>query len=118
MTAKRYEVERHHICLSYVEAATMREVYSFASSHGNIGVDGVLMTPKGRPSKTLLLYMHPAAMIHWLPLPIALVEHGFHLLAAGSRYLRNDTPVIMEKVLLDYAAYVRYAKEELGYEKV
>lgn len=118
MTAERYEIERQHICLSYVEPATMREVYSFASSHGSIGVDGVLMKPKGRPSRTLLLYMHPAAMIHWLPLPIALVEQGFHLMAAGSRYLRNDTPVIMEKVLLDYAAYVRYAKEELGYDKV
>ncbi|AEG50914.1 hypothetical protein Sphch_3316 [Sphingobium chlorophenolicum L-1] len=118
MSAPKFEIERQHICLSYEEPATMREVYSFASSHGSIGVDGVLMTPKGKPSKTLLLYMHPAATVHWLPLPIALVEQGYHLLAAGSRYLRNDTPVIMEKILHDYSAYVRYAKEVLGYEKV
>jgi dienelactone hydrolase len=114
----QYELERHHICISYAEPTTMREVYNFASSHGAVGLDGFLMTPKGKPSKTLLMYMHPAATVHRLPLPMALAERGFHVLAAGSRYNRNDAPVIMEKVLHDYAAYVRHAKEVLGYEKV
>lgn len=118
MTVPKYELERHHICLSYVEPATMREVYGFASSPGHVGVDGFLMVPKGKPSKTLLMYMHPAATVHRLPLPIALAERGFHVLAAGSRYNRNDAPVIMEKVLNDFAAYVRHAKEVLNYEKI
>jgi dienelactone hydrolase len=41
-----------------------------------------------------------------------------HVLCAASRYARNDTPLIMEKVILDLGAYVRHAKEVWRYEKV
>jgi dienelactone hydrolase len=51
-------------------------------------------------------------------MPRAMAEHGMHVLCAGSRYARNDSPLIMEKVVLDLGAYVRYAKEVWGYEKV
>jgi dienelactone hydrolase len=117
-SSPHYELQRHHVCFSYEQPATMREVYNFGPSPGLVGLDGFLMTPKKKPSKTLLMYMHPAATVHRLPLPIALVERGFHVLAAGSRYNRNDAPVIMEKVLQDYAAYVRHAKDVLGYETI
>ncbi len=40
------------------------------------------------------------------------------MLCAGSRYQRNDTALIMEKVLLDLGAYVRHAKEVWGYRHV
>jgi dienelactone hydrolase len=47
-----------------------------------------------------------------------MVEAGMHVMCAGSRYTRNDTPLIMENVVRDFSAYVRHAKEVLGYEKI
>jgi alpha-beta hydrolase superfamily lysophospholipase len=47
-----------------------------------------------------------------------MARRGMHVLCAGSRYARNDTALIMEKVVLDFAAYVRHAKEAWGYERV
>jgi pimeloyl-ACP methyl ester carboxylesterase len=43
---------------------------------------------------------------------------GFHVLCAESRYTRNDTALVMERVLGDYGAFVRHAKEIWGYEKL
>ena len=51
-------------------------------------------------------------------MPTALASAGLHVLCAGSRYPKNDSALIMEKVVFDLGVYVRYAKEELGYEKV
>jgi pimeloyl-ACP methyl ester carboxylesterase len=41
-----------------------------------------------------------------------------HVLCAGSRFAKNDTPLIMEKVALDLGAYLRHAKEKWGYRKI
>jgi pimeloyl-ACP methyl ester carboxylesterase len=62
--------------------------------------------------------MHPASTLQLLPLPRAMVERGAHVLCAGSRYARNDSPLIMEKVVLDLGAYLRTAKEAWGYERI
>ena len=43
---------------------------------------------------------------------------GFHVLCAASRYARNDAALIMEKVALDLGAWMRHARETLGYDKV
>ena len=94
------------------------EVYGFAGSQGMVNVEGIRYLPADRPSKTLLIYMHPASTLQLLPMPRAMAERGVHVLCAGSRYARNDTPLIMEKVILDLGAYVRHAKEVWGYEKV
>jgi alpha-beta hydrolase superfamily lysophospholipase len=40
------------------------------------------------------------------------------VLCAASRYARNDTALILEKVLLDLGAYIRHAKGQWGYEKI
>jgi pimeloyl-ACP methyl ester carboxylesterase len=40
------------------------------------------------------------------------------VLCAGSRYAKNDSALIMEKVAVDLGAYVRHAREALGYSKV
>jgi alpha-beta hydrolase superfamily lysophospholipase len=47
-----------------------------------------------------------------------MAERGLHVLCAGSRYARNDSPLVMEKVILDLGAYVRHARDVWGYEKV
>ena len=49
---------------------------------------------------------------------MAMAYSGMDVLCAGSRYLKNDTVLVMEKTLVDLGAYVRHARETLGYEKV
>ncbi len=117
-TRTSFEIVREAVHLSYRETTALRDVYGFASSSGIVALDGYRLTPKGRPSKTLLVYMHPASMMHRLPLPSALVREGAHILLAGSRYNRNDSPLILENVVRDYAAYVRHAREHWKYERI
>ncbi|MBP8232144.1 MAG: alpha/beta hydrolase [Rhizorhabdus sp.] len=104
--------------VSYAEPTPMREVYGYAGTQGTINVEGIRMLPGNRPSKTLLIFMHPASTLQLLPVPRAMAAAGLHVLCAGSRYARNDTPLIMEKLLLDYGAYVGHAREIWGYEKI
>ena len=60
--------------------------------------------PQGKPSGTLLVYMHPSSTLQLLPMPRAMAGRGMHVLCAASRYARNDTPLIFEKVVLDLGA--------------
>ncbi len=113
-----HEIEHRWIHVHYAEPGGFVETYGFSGSRGEVNLEGLLMRPKGHPSKTLLVYMHPASTLQLLPVPRRTAELGAHVLCAGSRYARNDTALIMEKVLLDLGAYVRHAKERLGYEKV
>ena len=62
--------------------------------------------------------MHPATTLNLLPLCVAMASAGIHVICGASRYARNDSALIMEKAVVDMGAYVRYAKEELDYDKV
>ena len=105
--------------VTHVESAAFREVYGFAGGgHGSVNLEGIRLPPTGRPSGTLVVYMHPASTLQLLPLPRAMAERGVHVLCAASRYARNDSPLVMEKVLLDLGAYIRRAKEDWGYRRV
>src|SRR5947207_486090 len=106
------QVRKHNICVKFTE------VYGFAGSQGMVNCEGIRYTPKGKPSKTLAVYMHPASTLQLLPMPTAMARAGVHVLCAASRFARNDTPLIMEKVILDLGAYIRHAKEKWGYEKI
>jgi pimeloyl-ACP methyl ester carboxylesterase len=114
----KFEVAPEWVHVQYKEAAKFTEVYGFAGTQGAVNCEGVRFVPKGRPSKTLAVFMHPSSTLQLLPMPQALARAGVHVLCAGSRFAKNDTPLIMEKVLLDLGAYLRRAKEEWGYEKV
>ena len=114
----RIEVQPEWVHVQFPETSQFREVYGFAGKGGIIHLEGIRFLPKGRPSKTLLVYMHPATTLQLLPMPRAMAEHGVHVLCAGSRYAKNDTPLIMEKVIVDLGAYIRHAKEVWGYDKV
>ena len=105
-----------HVTLAANRAFT--ETYGFTGSQGITHLEGVLIRPEGRASRTLLIFMHPASTLHLLPLPRAMAEAGFHVLCAGSRYQRNDTALIMENVLLDLGAYIRAARQDWGYDRV
>ena len=104
--------------IQYPETSQFREVYGFAGSQGMVNLEGIRFTQKDRRGKTLAVFMHPATTLQLLPVPQALAKAGVDVLCAGSRFAKNDTPLIMEKVVLDLGAYIRHAKEKWGYEKV
>ncbi|HEY7607954.1 MAG TPA: alpha/beta hydrolase [Alphaproteobacteria bacterium] len=114
----KYEVVPDYVHIQFPETAAFQETYGFSGSQGMINLEGLRLLPKGKPSKTLVVFMHPATTLQLLPMPRALTAEGVHVLCAASRYVKNDTPLIMEKVVLDLGAYIRHAKEKWGYEKI
>jgi pimeloyl-ACP methyl ester carboxylesterase len=114
----KFEVAPEWVHVQYSEAAKFTEVYGFSGSQGMVNCEGVRFIPKGKRSKTLAVFMHPASTLQLLPVPRALAQAGVHVLCAGSRFAKNDTPLIMEKVVLDLGAYLRHAKEKWGYERI
>lgn len=113
-----FDVETDWVHVQYPENAQFREVYGFASSQGMVNIEGIRFRPKGKSCRTLMIYMHPASTLQLLPMPRAMARHGVDVLCAGSRYAKNDSPLIMEKVILDLGAYVRHAREVWKYDKV
>ncbi|TDB86237.1 alpha/beta hydrolase [Actinomadura sp. KC216] len=65
-----------------------------------------------------LILMHPTSnfLTHFMLEPLA--EAGLPVLGLNTRYVGNDATTIMENVVLDIGAAVRWMKEELGYERV
>ncbi|HEY2337883.1 MAG TPA: alpha/beta hydrolase, partial [Burkholderiales bacterium] len=113
-----FEISPEWVHIQYPESAKFTEVYGFAGSQGMVNCEGIRFIPKGKPSKTLAVFMHPATTLQLMPMPRALAQAGVHVLCAGSRFAKNDTPLIMEKVVLDLGAYLQHAKEKWGYEKI
>ncbi len=103
--------------VSFPEVAKATEVYGFAGNSGMVNLEGQLLAGDA-PSKTVLVFMHPASTLQLLPMPMALADAGFNVLCAASRYARNDSALIMEKVAMDLGQWIRHAREKLGYEKV
>ena len=113
-----YDVNVLPITIPFNEISKFTETYGFVGSQGMVVLEGMHFVPQGYPSDTVVLMMHPSSTLQQLPIPKALAAAGVHLICCGSRYPKNDTALIMEKVVLDLGAYVQYAKEELGYDKV
>ena len=113
-----FEIAPEWVHVQYSEAAQFTEVYGFVGSQGMVNLEGVRFVPKGKPSKTLAVFMHPSSTLQLLPVPQALAKAGVHVLCAGSRFAKNDTPLVMEKVVVDLGAYLRHAKKKWGYEKI
>nr|WP_314434124.1 alpha/beta hydrolase [uncultured Brevundimonas sp.] len=113
-----FELDFEWVHVAYDETAKFTETYGFSGNQGAVNLEGVRIRPKGVPSDTLLIFMHPASTLQLLPVPRAAAARGAHVLCAGSRYAKNDTAAILEKVLLDLGAYIRHAKATWGYQKV
>ena len=118
MPQQMLEFERVPLTLSFPETLKNVETYGFSGSQGLVWLEGPLLRPIGHPSKTVVIFMHPATTLQLLPMPTALAQSGVHVICAGSRYARNDSALIMEKVARDMGEYIRHAKQDLGYEKV
>lgn len=118
MLDRKFEIAYEWVHIAFEEKSSFVETYGFSGSQGSVNVEGVLIKPEGAASKTLLVFMHPASTLQLLPMPSRLASMGYHVLCAGSRFAKNDTALIMEKVILDLGAYIREAKENWGYERV
>ena len=110
--------DRVPVLIQFTEPAGMAETYGFAGNQGVVSLEGQRLLPRGRPSDTVYLFMHPTSTLHLLPMPMALADRGLHVLCAASRYAKNDCTLIMEKVACDLGQYVRFARDELGYARV
>jgi alpha-beta hydrolase superfamily lysophospholipase len=101
--------------LVFEEKVTVRDNYGGIG--GLVALQGHLLKPE-TPSDTLLVFMHPMGIMHYLPMPIGLATAGVHCLSAVSRYPNNDSALIMEKVLADLGAWIRHARDVLGYRRI
>jgi pimeloyl-ACP methyl ester carboxylesterase len=110
--------DRIPVIISFPETLVMTETYGFTGSQGRTVLEGQRLLPRDTPSDTLYMFMHPTSTLQLLPMPTALADAGLHVMCCGSRYAKNDSALIMEKVCYDLGMYMRYAREELGYKKV
>lgn len=103
------------LLIAFREAVGLRDTYG--------GIDGVValqahhLKPE-TPSDSIVVFMHPMGIMHYLPLPPALAVAGVHVLTAVSRYPNNDSALIMEKVAVDLGRWVAHCREQLGYRRV
>jgi len=105
-----------HVC--YEENSQAAETYGFVGSQGTVNLEGLLIQSKQVSTDTVFLMMHPSSTLQLLPLPGALAAAGYPVMCMGSRYAKNDSALIYEKVALDLGACVRHAKERLGFKRV
>jgi pimeloyl-ACP methyl ester carboxylesterase len=114
----KIKVVRQWVHVSYAETSQVTETYGFVGSQGTVNLEGLLIQPEQRTCDTVFLMMHPSSTLQLLPVPTALAEAGQAVLCMGSRYAKNDTALIYEKVALDLNACIRHAKEQLGFRHV
>jgi len=107
--------QRIPITIVFKDVSAFKE--SYGGSVGLIALTGQLLKPE-RPSDTVLITMHPIGGTAGLPVMKWFAEAGVHILACDSRYRGADYALIMEKVVADLGAAVRYARERLGYRRV
>ncbi len=113
-----YEIDRFPVIVQFEDHSSFTETYGFVGSQGYVILEGQLILPREVKSDTVFVFMHPATTLNLMPFPAGLAAAGCHVMSCGSRYAKNDTALIMEKVVVDLGAYIRYAKEELGYKHV
>ena len=84
MTGNAVEWDRIPVIISFAEAKQMVETYGFAGSQGQTVLEGQRLVPRGQPSDTVYLFMHPASTLHLLPMPTALANAGAALRVGSS----------------------------------
>ena len=113
----KFEIDRLPLTIIFQDKSGFKETYG--GSQDWVLCEGQYLKPKNAPpSKTVVIFMHPAGIMNYLPMPIALAHAGVPVMTCGSRYPHNDSALIMEKVVIDLGHYIRHAKTVLGFEKV
>jgi len=114
----QHSIRHQWVHVAYEEISQFTETYGFVGTQGTVNLEGVLFQPQEATSDVVFLMMHPSSTLQLLPLPTALAQAGHAVLCMGSRYAKNDSALIFEKVALDLGACVRHAKERLGFKRV
>lgn len=109
---------RTPLIVSFADNPKFNETYGFAGNSGHVNLEGQLLRDPASTSRTVYMFMHPTSVLHLLPMPTALADAGLDVLCAASRYPRNDTALIFEKVAIDLGKWIAHARSELGYDKV
>jgi pimeloyl-ACP methyl ester carboxylesterase len=115
---QRNAFDRRPAIVSFHDRSAFTESYGFAGTSGTVNLEGQFLIPSRVPSKTLFIFMHPSSTLNFLPMPSALAAAGMHVLCAASRYPKNDSALIMEKVAIDMGAWIKFARQEERYETV
>ncbi len=118
MTTAATTWTRTPLIVSFADNPKFTETYGFAGNSGKVNLEGQLLRSPDSTARTVYVFMHPTSVLHLLPMPTALADAGLDVLCAASRYPRNDTALVMEKVAIDLGKWLAYARTELGYEKV
>ncbi|MFI8221494.1 hypothetical protein [Streptomyces sp. NPDC085932] len=97
--------------------ATRIEIHSGLARHYP-RLHGNLLRAQDSSRDLGLILMHPTSnfLTHFLLEPLAAA--GLPVLGLNTRYVGNDATVIMENVLLDIGAAVRWMRHQLGYRQV
>lgn len=109
------DFERIPLHIIFDEPVTVRD--SYGGIGGLVALQGHLLKP-ATASDTLLVFMHPMGIMHYLPMTIGLARAGVHCLSAVSRYPNNDSALIMEKVVADLGHWIAHAQHKLGYRRI
>lgn len=115
-TETRHKYTRKPLMIVAEMPGLSKETYG--GRDGRVFLEAHHLAPEGVPAQTALLFMHPAGILNYLPLPIALARSGLHVVCCASRYANNDSALIMENVLVDLGAAVRHLRERLGFRRV
>jgi len=99
----------------FPDSSAARDTYGGTGE--NVALEGHLLRPETE-SDTAIVFMHPIGGGAYLPMTNALARAGHHVVYCNSRYRGVDSALIMEKVVEDLGACIRYTKEKLGYDKV
>ncbi|MEH7112502.1 hypothetical protein V7124_08965 [Neobacillus niacini] len=83
----------------------------------NPRVYGNLCKKEGGNPDTVFVLMHPTSNFHGHYLLEPLTEAGYAVFALNSRYVNNDSVLIMERVLLDLGEGIKFLKSE-GFKRI
>jgi pimeloyl-ACP methyl ester carboxylesterase len=83
-----------------------------------IALSGLLLQADEHPSPSLFLFIRPASAWNLMPLEEAITSRGIDVLGVSTRFARNEALAVVERALLDISAWIRFARETLGYASV
>ena len=94
---------------------------SQGGSHGLIVLEGEWIKPNSTSSttnNTVLLFMHPAAIMNMLPFPAAVARSGVNVVTCHTRFANFDYSLTLEECIQDVGCAVKYCRDALDFENV
>ena len=61
-----HDIEFTWLHIQYEEKSAFVETYGFSGNQGVVNLEGILIRPKGLPSDTLMIFMHPTSTLQLL----------------------------------------------------